>query len=89
MFSSPFLPTESKMDGAEMGVLCPGMHEGIWPSAPLGAPTEHGSSGAGSTSSSEFNMVLINSLCIGLILVLHTGLNYTLNYGILSNSVGL
>lgn len=89
MFSSPFLPTGSKMGGAETGVLCPGVHEGSWPPAPLGALTEYESSGAGSTSSGEFNMVLIHQLCIRLILVLHTGLNYTLNYWILSNSVGL
>ena len=60
MFSSPFLPTGSKMDGAETGVLCPGMCEGGWPATPLGALTACGSSGAGSTSLSEFNTVLIN-----------------------------
>ena len=79
MFSSPFLPTGSKMDAAETGVLCPGKREGGWPPALLGALTEHGSSGAGSTSSSEFNTVLINQLCIGLIPILHIGLNYTPN----------
>lgn len=59
MFSSPFLPTGSKTDGAKTGVLCPGMHEGGWPPASLGAPTERGSSGTGTTSLSEFNTVLI------------------------------
>lgn len=38
------------MDGAETGVLCPGMCEGGWPPAPQGAPTEHGSSRSGNMS---------------------------------------
>lgn len=69
------------MDDAETGLLCPGMHEGGWLPSLLGTLTKHRSSQAGSMSSSKFNVVLMNSLRISLIPILHTGLNYTLNYG--------
>lgn len=76
-FSSPFLPTGDKMDDTETGMLCPEMCSGP---RQLRAPTEPGSSRAEGTGWSEVNTVLINSPFIGLILVLYTVLNYTLNY---------
>lgn len=60
LFSSPFLPPGSKKDGAKMGTLCPGMQEGGWAPAPLGALTGPESSGAASMSLSELSMALVN-----------------------------
>lgn len=56
LFPSPFLPAGSKRDGARMGMLCPGMGEGGWAPAPLGALTAPESSGAAGTSLSELSM---------------------------------